>query len=84
VAINAPVPLSLSKKRTLRHFRAIQPEGFRPVLHLLSVPISAPNRGTRSTHSTTLAEFRRMEALNYAMLHDDGQQIDELEDADVV
>ena len=48
--------------------------------------ISAP----RSTHKvgaqhTLNAEyFRRIDALNYTMLHDDGQQADDLEEADVL
>jgi len=46
--------------------------------------------GAESTHKvgaqhTLNAEyFRRIDALNYTMLHDDGQHIDDLEEADVV
>ena len=56
-----------------------------PVLHLFHSYL-----GTESTHKvgaqhTLNAEyFRRIDALNYTMLHDDGQHIDDLEDADVV
>ena len=56
-----------------------------PVLHLFHSYL-----GTESTHKvgaqhTLNAEyFRRIDALNYTMLHDDGQHVDDLEDADVV
>src|SRR5262249_54877851 len=46
--------------------------------------------GAESTHKvgaqhTLNAEyFRRIDALNYTMLHDDGQHMDDLEEADVV
>jgi [pyruvate, water dikinase]-phosphate phosphotransferase / [pyruvate, water dikinase] kinase len=46
--------------------------------------------GAESTHKvgaqhTLNAEyFRRIDALNYTMMHDDGQQADDLEDADVL
>jgi len=35
-------------------------------------------------HILNAEYFRRIDALNYTMMHDDGQQLDELEDADVV
>jgi regulator of PEP synthase PpsR (kinase-PPPase family) len=56
-----------------------------PVLRLLQSYL-----GTETTHRvgaqhTLNAEyFKRIDALNYTMLHDDGQHIDELEQADVV
>jgi regulator of PEP synthase PpsR (kinase-PPPase family) len=56
-----------------------------PVLALLQSYL-----GTETTHRvgaqhTLNAEyFRRIDALNYSMLHDDGQHIDGLEEADVV
>jgi regulator of PEP synthase PpsR (kinase-PPPase family) len=56
-----------------------------PVLQLLQSYL-----GTETTHRvgaqhTLNAEyFKRIDALNYTMLHDDGQHIDELEQADVV
>jgi [pyruvate, water dikinase]-phosphate phosphotransferase / [pyruvate, water dikinase] kinase len=56
-----------------------------PVLQLLQSYL-----GTETTHRvgaqhTLNAEyFKRIDALNYTMLHDDGQHIEELEQADVV
>jgi [pyruvate, water dikinase]-phosphate phosphotransferase / [pyruvate, water dikinase] kinase len=56
-----------------------------PVLRLLQSYL-----GTETTHRvgaqhTLNAEyFKRIDALNYTMLHDDGQHIEELEQADVV
>jgi regulator of PEP synthase PpsR (kinase-PPPase family) len=56
-----------------------------PVLHLFHSYL-----GTETTHKvgaqhTLNAEyFRRIDALNYSMMHDDGQQTDDLEEADVV
>ena len=56
-----------------------------PVLQLLQAYL-----GTETTHRvgaqhTLNAEyFRRIDALNYTMLHDDGQHIEDLEEADVV
>jgi hypothetical protein len=35
-------------------------------------------------HTLNAEYFKRIDALNYTMLHDDGQHIDELEQADVV
>ena len=35
-------------------------------------------------HTLNAEYFRRIDALNYTMLHDDGQQTDDLEEADVV
>src|ERR1700692_2284233 len=59
--------------------------------HLGPVPqLMRPYLGPETSHRvgaqhTLNAEyFRRIDALNYTMLHDDGQHIDELEQADVV
>lgn len=35
-------------------------------------------------HTLNAEYFRRIDALNYTMLHDDGQHVDDMEDADVV
>ena len=35
-------------------------------------------------HTLNAEYFKRIDALNYTMLHDDGQHTDDLEDADVV
>ena len=53
-------------------------------------PVPGLSRAPKSTHKvgaqhTLNAEyFRRIDALNYTMMHDDGQQTDDLEEADVV
>ena len=51
-----------------------------------SSPISAPNRRARvgAQHTLNAEYFKRIDALNYTMLHDDGQHTDDLEHADVV
>jgi regulator of PEP synthase PpsR (kinase-PPPase family) len=56
-----------------------------PVLQLLQSYL-----GTESTHRIGAQHllnadyFKRIDALNYTMLHDDGQHLDDLEDAEVV
>jgi [pyruvate, water dikinase]-phosphate phosphotransferase / [pyruvate, water dikinase] kinase len=56
-----------------------------PVLQLLQSYL-----GTESTHRIGAQHllnaeyFKRIDALNYTMLHDDGQHLDDLEDADIV
>ena len=51
-----------------------------------SSPISAPRPSHRvgAQHMLNAEYFKRIDALNYTMLHDDGQHVDELEQADVV
>ena len=51
-----------------------------------SSPISAPRTTHRvgAQHVLNAEYFRRIDALNYTMLHDDGQHVDDLEQADVV
>ena len=44
--------------------------------------VSTPRAGAQ--HMLNADYFRRIDALNYMMMHDDGQLTDELEDADVV
>jgi len=56
-----------------------------PILHLFQSYIgmeSTPRPGAQ--HMLNADYFRRIDALNYTVLHDDGQQIDEYEDADVL
>src|SRR6202161_3209205 len=56
-----------------------------PVLHLFQAYLGAESTHKVGAQHTLNAEyFRRIDALNYTMLHDDGQQTDDLEDADVV
>jgi regulator of PEP synthase PpsR (kinase-PPPase family) len=56
-----------------------------PVLALLQSYLGAETSHRVGAQHTLNAEyFRRIDALNYTMLHDDGQHVDDLEDADVV
>jgi [pyruvate, water dikinase]-phosphate phosphotransferase / [pyruvate, water dikinase] kinase len=56
-----------------------------PVLHLFQAYLGAETTHKVGAQHTLNAEyFRRIDALNYTMLHDDGQQTDDLEEADVV
>jgi [pyruvate, water dikinase]-phosphate phosphotransferase / [pyruvate, water dikinase] kinase len=56
-----------------------------PVLHLFQAYLGAESTHKVGAQHTLNAEyFRRIDALNYTMLHDDGQQTDDLEEADVV
>jgi len=56
-----------------------------PVLHLFQAYLGAETTHKVGAQHTLNAEyFRRIAALNYTMLHDDGQQTDDLEEADVV
>jgi regulator of PEP synthase PpsR (kinase-PPPase family) len=56
-----------------------------PVLHLFHAYLGAQSTHKVGAQHTLNAEyFRRIDALNYTMLHDDGQQVDDLEEADVV
>jgi regulator of PEP synthase PpsR (kinase-PPPase family) len=56
-----------------------------PVLHLFHSYLGAETTHKVGAQHTLNAEyFRRIDALNYTMLHDDGQQTDDLEGADVV
>jgi regulator of PEP synthase PpsR (kinase-PPPase family) len=56
-----------------------------PVLHLLQAYLGAeitPRIGAQ--HTLNADYFKRIDALNYTMLHDDGQYTDDLEQADLV
>src|ERR1700678_4025186 len=56
-----------------------------PVLHVFQAYLGAESTHKVGAQHTLNAEyFRRIDALNYSMLHDDGQQTDDLEEADVV
>jgi [pyruvate, water dikinase]-phosphate phosphotransferase / [pyruvate, water dikinase] kinase len=56
-----------------------------PVLHLFQAYLGAESTHKVGAQHTLNAEyFRRIDALNYTMLHDDGQLADDLEEADVV
>src|SRR5260370_2224830 len=56
-----------------------------PVLQLMRSYLGTETSHRVGAQHTLNAEyFKRIDALNYTMLHDDGQHIEELEDADVV
>jgi hypothetical protein len=56
-----------------------------PVLQLFQAYLGAESTPRIGAQHTLNAEyFKRIDALNYTMLHDDGQHVDDLEDADVV
>ena len=56
-----------------------------PVLHLFQAYLGAESTHKVGAQHTLNAEyFRRIDALNYTMMHDDGQQTDDLEEADVL
>jgi [pyruvate, water dikinase]-phosphate phosphotransferase / [pyruvate, water dikinase] kinase len=56
-----------------------------PVLHLFQAYLGAESTHKVGAQHTLNAEyFRRIDALNYTMVHDDGQLTDDLEEADVV
>jgi regulator of PEP synthase PpsR (kinase-PPPase family) len=56
-----------------------------PVLALLQSYLGAETSHRVGAQHTLNAEyFKRIDALNYTMLHDDGQHIEDLEEADVV
>ena len=56
-----------------------------PVLQLLQSYLGAESTPRVGAQHTLNAEyFKRIDALNYTMLHDDGQHTDDLESADVV
>jgi hypothetical protein len=56
-----------------------------PVLTLLQSYLGAEtSHRVGAQHILNAEYFKRIDALNYTMLHDDGQHIEDLEDADVV
>jgi len=56
-----------------------------PVLQLLQSYLgTATSHRVGAQHTLNAEYFKRIDALNFTMLHDDGQHIDDLEEADVV
>jgi [pyruvate, water dikinase]-phosphate phosphotransferase / [pyruvate, water dikinase] kinase len=56
-----------------------------PVLHLFHAYLGAEStHKVGAQHMLNAEYFRRIDALNYTMMHDDGQLADDLEDADVL
>ena len=56
-----------------------------PVLQLLQAYLGAPGaRRVGAQHVLDAEYFRRIDALNFTMIHDDGQLAGSLEEADVV
>ena len=56
-----------------------------PVMQMFEAYLGAATTGRVGAQHVLNAEyFKRIDALNYTMLHDDGQHVDGLEDADVV
>jgi len=56
-----------------------------PVMQLFQAYLGAATTGRVGAQHTLNAEyFKRIDALNYTMIHDDGQHVEGLEDADVV
>src|SRR6266853_2398973 len=56
-----------------------------PVLQLLQSYLGAEtSHRVGAQHTLNADYFKRIDALNYTMLHDDGQHLEDLEDADVV
>ncbi|MEH2490186.1 kinase/pyrophosphorylase [Bradyrhizobium rifense] len=56
-----------------------------PVMQMFEAYLGAATTGRVGAQHVLNAEyFKRIDALNYTMIHDDGQHVDGLEDADVV
>jgi [pyruvate, water dikinase]-phosphate phosphotransferase / [pyruvate, water dikinase] kinase len=56
-----------------------------PVLHLFQAYLGAEStHKVGAQHNLNADYFRRIDALNYTMMHDDGQLVDDLEEADVL
>jgi regulator of PEP synthase PpsR (kinase-PPPase family) len=56
-----------------------------PVMQLFEAYLGASTMGRVGAQHTLNAEyFKRIDALNYSMMHDDGQHVEGLEEADVV
>jgi hypothetical protein len=56
-----------------------------PVINSLAAYLNAESRPHPGGQHTLNAEyFRRIDALNYSLIHDDGQHLDDLDSADVV
>jgi len=62
-----------------------EPSIIGPVMQLFQAYLGAATTGRVGAQHTLNAEyFKRIDALNYTMIHDDGQHVEGLEDADVV
>ena len=56
-----------------------------PVMQLFQAYLGAPTSGRVGAQHTLNAEyFKRIDALNYTMMHDDGQHVEGLDEADVI
>src|SRR3954452_6059922 len=56
-----------------------------PVIASLAQYLNAPSRPQiGGQHALNAEYFRRIDALNFTMLHDDGQHVDDIETADVI
>ncbi len=56
-----------------------------PVMQLFQAYLGAPTTGRVGAQHTLNAEyFKRIDALNYTMMHDDGQHVEGLDEADVI
>lgn len=56
-----------------------------PVMHMFEAYLGAASRGRPGAqHMLDADYFKRIDALNYTMMHDDGQMVSGLADADVV
>jgi regulator of PEP synthase PpsR (kinase-PPPase family) len=56
-----------------------------PVMQLFQAYLGTEtSRRVGAQHTLNAEYFKRIDALNYSMMHDDGQHVDGLEDADVV
>src|SRR5579862_4191626 len=56
-----------------------------PVMQLFQAYLGAPTSGRVGAQHVLNAEyFKRIDALNYTMMHDDGQHVEGLEEADVI
>src|SRR5712671_3428492 len=56
-----------------------------PVMQMFQAYLGAPTTGrVGAQHTLNTEYFKRIDALNYTMMHDDGQHVEGLEEADVV
>ncbi|MCW2282803.1 regulator of PEP synthase PpsR (kinase-PPPase family) [Rhodoblastus acidophilus] len=77
--------LSRELQAACAEFGAVSLSVLEPIVNLFHSylgPSQSPRPGAQ--HTLNSEYFRRIEALNYTMAHDDGQMVDEFEDADVV
>jgi hypothetical protein len=77
--------LSDELKASCAEFGAVSLSVLEPILNLFQSylgPAQSPRPGAQ--HSLNSEYFRRIDALNYTMAHDDGQMVDDFDSADVV